>query len=180
MVGRIASRRRGSRDLSGRLRCINALHGPEDPCFVLWGNSALQPRSPVYDRNVMSEPSFEEDGSPGSRGGNFIISIHICCRITITSRVKITRLLLGAGSRSLTIPHIGFRSHPPGTGEPMERAAERLTANRTARNPQTLQRCLRTAKWLPCACVSFAFLSNLLWCFSRLLDGWVRCGCRGE
>jgi hypothetical protein len=40
------------------------------------------------------------------------ISIHICRRITITSRVKITRLLLGAGSRSLTIPHIRFRSRP--------------------------------------------------------------------
>jgi hypothetical protein len=27
--------------------------------------SPSAPLSPVYDRNVMSEPSFEEDGSPG-------------------------------------------------------------------------------------------------------------------
>jgi hypothetical protein len=33
--------------------------------------------------------------------------------------VKITRLLLGAGSRSLTIPHIGFRSPPPVGGRPV-------------------------------------------------------------
>jgi hypothetical protein len=58
-----------------------------------------------------------------SRGGHFIISIHICRRITITSRVKITKLLLGAGSRSLTIPHIGFRSHPlrPSANPPFRR-----------------------------------------------------------
>jgi hypothetical protein len=49
----------------------------------------------------------------GCRPGSRKHEIHICRRITITSRVKITRLLLGAGSRSLTIPHIGFRSHPP-------------------------------------------------------------------
>ena len=48
----------------------------------------------------------------GCRPGSRKHEIHICRRITITSRVKITRLLLGAGSRSLTIPHIGFRSHP--------------------------------------------------------------------